>query len=226
MQKLWTRLGRKHRVTWELRMIPHGKGQFWWIGAPIVKYRIGTFVQKRAVQKRLNRSICRIGCGLEWAEGCTSSVIFARWRQCALTEIHVAVACQITMNHVLRQWCTLCQITLTTSYLWTRPLGQWHRKPSASSRVLYCGHSTQYSHLVTVSFAAVGRVSWNALVDSKDLIVLFGCQPVKQEAQPLQRDCTKRTLCLLKSHLHHSTRDRQRKSMGSRGKAEFDSHRP
>ena len=23
-------------------MIPHGKGQFWWIGAPIVKYRIGT----------------------------------------------------------------------------------------------------------------------------------------------------------------------------------------
>ena len=85
--------------------------------------------------------------------------------------------------------------SLTTCYLWTRPLGQWHRKPSASSRVLYCGHSTQYSHLVTVSFAAVGRVSWNALVDSKDLIVLFGCQPVKQEAQPLQRDCTKHYVC-------------------------------
>jgi len=29
----------------------------------------------------------------------------------------------------------------------TRPLRQWHRHPSASSRVLYCGHSTQYSHL-------------------------------------------------------------------------------
>ena len=25
-------------VTWEVQ-IPHGKGQFWWIGAPIVKYR-------------------------------------------------------------------------------------------------------------------------------------------------------------------------------------------
>jgi len=26
------------RVTWEFQ-IPHGKGQFWWIGAPIIKYR-------------------------------------------------------------------------------------------------------------------------------------------------------------------------------------------
>jgi len=31
---LWTRMGRKHRVTWEVK-IPHGKGQFWWIGAPL-----------------------------------------------------------------------------------------------------------------------------------------------------------------------------------------------
>jgi len=31
-----------------------------------------------AVQKRLNRSICRSGCGLEWIDGCTSSVVFAR----------------------------------------------------------------------------------------------------------------------------------------------------
>ena len=29
-----------------------------------------------------------------------------------------------------------------------RPLRQSHKKPSASSRVLYCGHSTKYSHLV------------------------------------------------------------------------------
>jgi len=51
------------------------------------------------VQKRLNRSICRIGCGLQWAEGCTSSIVFARWRQRALTEGHVTVTCRITMNH-------------------------------------------------------------------------------------------------------------------------------
>jgi len=43
------------------------------------------------VQKRLNRSICRIGCGLEWAEGRTSSIVFARWRQCAVMEGQVAV---------------------------------------------------------------------------------------------------------------------------------------
>ena len=35
------------------------------------------------VQKRLNRSRCRLGCGLGWAEWSTRSIIFARWRQCA-----------------------------------------------------------------------------------------------------------------------------------------------
>jgi len=42
-----------------------------------------------AVQKRLNRSICRLACALEWAEGCTNSIVFARWRQCALMGGHV-----------------------------------------------------------------------------------------------------------------------------------------
>ena len=37
-----------------------------------------------AVQKRLNRSICRLGCGLEWIDGCTSSIVFAN-RQVANT---------------------------------------------------------------------------------------------------------------------------------------------
>jgi len=51
------------------------------------------------VQKRLNLSIHRFDCGLEWAKGCTSSIVFARWRQCALVEGHVAVTCRITLNH-------------------------------------------------------------------------------------------------------------------------------
>jgi len=34
--------------------------------------------------KTVNRSICRLGCGHEWAERCTNSIVFARWRQCAL----------------------------------------------------------------------------------------------------------------------------------------------
>ena len=37
-----------------------------------------------AVLNWLNRSICHFGCGLRWAEGITNSVVFIRWRQCAL----------------------------------------------------------------------------------------------------------------------------------------------
>ena len=47
---------------------------------PIVKYRDA---RRSSVQKRLNRSICCLGCGLGWAEGSMSSIVFARWRQCA-----------------------------------------------------------------------------------------------------------------------------------------------
>ena len=83
------------RVTWEFQ-IPHGKGQFWCIGAPIVKYR---HFLPYDVQKRLSLSICRFDCELAWAEGCTSSIVFARWRQCALVEGHVAVTCRITLHH-------------------------------------------------------------------------------------------------------------------------------
>jgi len=60
---------------------PHGKVQFWGKGARIVKYR--------DLQKWLNRSICRLGGGLGWAEGSTISLVFARWRQCALMGGHI-----------------------------------------------------------------------------------------------------------------------------------------
>jgi len=40
----------------------------------------------------------------------------------------IAVTCQITLKHPsIRRRCALCQITLTTCYLWTRPLRQSHR---------------------------------------------------------------------------------------------------
>jgi len=48
------------------RSPPHEKGQFWGKGLSIVKYRD---FPPWAVQKRLNRSICRLGCGLGWAMG-------------------------------------------------------------------------------------------------------------------------------------------------------------
>ena len=50
-------------------------------GHPIVKY---SDTLQSSVQKWLNWSRCRLGCGLGWAQGSTSLIVFARWRQCAL----------------------------------------------------------------------------------------------------------------------------------------------
>ena len=58
---LWAGMGPRHRVLHGVE-IPHLKGQFWWI-VPIVNHR---HFLPLAVQKRLNRSICCLGCGLEW----------------------------------------------------------------------------------------------------------------------------------------------------------------
>jgi len=50
------------------------------------------------VQKRLNRSICRFGFGLRWADGNISSVVPATWRQCALMEWHIGATWRIQLN--------------------------------------------------------------------------------------------------------------------------------
>jgi len=70
-----------------------GRGNFGGKEWPIVKYRD---TLRSPVRKWLNRSRCHLDCGLRlaqgikslgsglgWAEGSTSSIIFARWRQCA-----------------------------------------------------------------------------------------------------------------------------------------------
>jgi len=56
--------------------------------APIVMFR--DFLSW-AVQKWLNRSIFHLGCGLAWAKGSTSSIVFARLHQCACR--HSVVSC-------------------------------------------------------------------------------------------------------------------------------------
>jgi len=68
--------------------------------------------------KRLNRSIYRLGCGLGWAEGSTSSVIFARWRRCphnGKTHWHHLANTTEPSVYVAAIWS--CQITLTTCLL-------------------------------------------------------------------------------------------------------------
>jgi len=53
-----------------------------------------------AVQKCLNQSICWLGCGLSWATGSTSSIVFTRWRQCALIGGHIGAPWRIQLNHL------------------------------------------------------------------------------------------------------------------------------
>jgi len=65
---------------------PHEKWQFFGKRAPIIKYR--DFLPW-AVQKRLNRSICRLGFGLGLAERSTSLIVFVRRRQCAHMGRHI-----------------------------------------------------------------------------------------------------------------------------------------
>ena len=76
--------------------VPHEMGIFQGKGSPIVKY--WDFLPW-AVQKWLNLLICRLGCGLGWAEESTSSVVFARWCQCAHMGGHIAATWWIQLNH-------------------------------------------------------------------------------------------------------------------------------
>jgi len=64
---LRTWVGPENQVLDEVQ-IPHEKGRFWEGGAAIIKYRY-RHTLRWAVQKWLNRSRCRLGSGLEWAQG-------------------------------------------------------------------------------------------------------------------------------------------------------------
>jgi len=46
----------------------------------------------------MQKSICRLGCGLWWAEESTSSIVFARWIQCALIRGHIGTIWRIWLN--------------------------------------------------------------------------------------------------------------------------------
>jgi len=87
--------------------------QFWGKRASIVKHR--DFLPW-AVQKRLNVAICHFSCGCRWAQGSTSSIVFARWRQCASWRAHWRHLANTIEPSVCCSDAVLCQITLTTCY--------------------------------------------------------------------------------------------------------------
>jgi len=73
--------------------IPNEKGQFCWSELPTVKCR------------DFFRELCRndwtdpLSCRLGWAEGSTSSIVFARWRQC--TRRYSAESCAKTAEPIV-----------------------------------------------------------------------------------------------------------------------------
>ena len=70
-----------------------------------------------AVQEWPNRSICYLDRGLGWAEGSTSSVVFARCRQCVHMGRHVGATWRMQLPpSICGGDAVLCQITLTTCY--------------------------------------------------------------------------------------------------------------
>jgi len=76
---------------------PPREGAIFGKGSPIVKYR---HFLPWAVQKRLNRLVSLLGCGLGCAEGITTSIVFARWRQCDLPCEHIGATWQIWLNRL------------------------------------------------------------------------------------------------------------------------------
>jgi len=89
---------RESCVTWGSRSHPQEAAIFVDIGAPVVNYR--DFLPW-PMQKRPNRLMCRSGYGLGWwAEGSTRSIVFAKWRQCAIMGGHISTTYRIRLNHL------------------------------------------------------------------------------------------------------------------------------
>ena len=93
-------------------------------GSPTVKYR---HFLPWSVEKRLNQSICCLGCGLRSAEGSASSTAFVRWSQCALLCGHIGATWQIQLNrpsaaamrsYVKLLWPLVLSVNLIFNILW------------------------------------------------------------------------------------------------------------
>ena len=113
---LWARTGpRNHKLDGSPD--PPWEGTILGKGVPIVKCR--DFLPW-AVQKWPNQSSSCFGYGLGWAEGSTTSVVFARWRQCAHMGGHIGATWQIWLNRPSVVAMQSYVITLTTCYYLTK----------------------------------------------------------------------------------------------------------
>jgi len=128
------------------------------------------------VQERLNRSICRLDCGLGWADGSRSSIVFARWLQCALNTIEPsmcggdAACCQIPL--------TTCFFTVTTRlrcdcYMLYRKL---------SFRVFLLSLSTcKWDHCYSLKLEEMGSTVQCWVLSSVGIAVLYKYQTLNMD---------------------------------------------
>jgi len=91
---------------------------------PIVS--IGTFSCELCENDWTDR-FAVLDCWLGWAEGSTSSIVFASWRQCVNMVRHIDATWQIQLKlSVCGGDAILCQITLTTCSVLLHCRARWH----------------------------------------------------------------------------------------------------
>jgi len=104
-------------------------------------------------------------------EGCTSSIVFARWRQCALMGAHVAVTCRITLTHPS----TAAMCLMSNYFDHTLSLAQI---ASASSRAF---DTTQPSSFILSFMAALynraGHIYFHPVVCTSFFFLFFLSSP-------------------------------------------------
>ena len=95
-------------MYWMGVKIPPSKGESFWERRFHCRPKYREFLL-RVVQERSNRVICHLYCGLGWAEGSTSSIVFARWRQCSHMGRHIGATSRIRLNRrsAVRRRCCL-----------------------------------------------------------------------------------------------------------------------
>jgi len=139
---LWIQVGpRKHVLDWA--QITQAKGQL--LGERTCPGMLDDTLPW-AVQKWPNQSICRLSCGLGLAEGSISSIVFARWRQCAchaLTGRHIGARQQIRLNRpsaaaMLPYIKLLSPLIIITAHVINKELGSHTESFSVKSIQFFC----------------------------------------------------------------------------------------
>jgi len=161
---LWAQMGPRNHVLDGVQIF-RGKGQFWGKGRPLQS--IGTLCGHLCENSWTNRFAVWV-VDSEWAEGNTSSIVFARWRQCVLPCGHIGATWRIRLNRpsaaVIRSYVKL---------LW--PLVQHGDRPSSwtcYARVWTTNEEYLVILVVVQNLVEIASLTWKRLFTT--LLGFFG----------------------------------------------------